>query len=398
VKHDLWDRDPPAQPTLVTVNRDGKSLPAIAQITKSGLIFILNRETGVPLFPVEERPVPASDVPGEIAAKTQLFPLKPEPFARQKLTADLLTERTPAAHDAVEAAFAKLRSRGPFDPPSLQGTIVFPGLDGGGEWGGAAFDPETGLLYANANEMAWLMRLKARSTTTGSSGRALYLANCASCHGEDRRGNPPEVPPLVGIGDRLPGADILMTVFTGAGRMPGFHNLDLNQVTAILEYVQTGRDSAASPAGLAASGDAYQFEGYRKFLDPDGYPAVAPPWGTLSAVDVSSGRYAWSIPLGEYPELAAKGLGATGSENYGGAVVTAGGLLFIAATVYDNKFRAFDKRTGKLLWETTLPAAGCATPATYLAGGRQFVVIGVGGGKNPNGKSGGSLVAFMVAD
>lgn len=397
VKHDLWDRDPPTQPTLVTVKRDGKSIPAVVQITKSGLIFVLNRETGAPLFPVEEQPVPTSDVPGEVAAATQVVPLQPEPFARQKLTADMLTERTKEAHAAVSVAFAKLRSRGPFDPPSLQGAIIFPGLDGGGEWGGAAFDPESGLLYVNANEMAWVLRLKPRPAVTGNGGRALYLANCASCHGEDRRGNPPEFPSLVGIGDRLPAMDILMTVFTGAGRMPAFRNLGLDQVTALIDYLQTGRDTPSSSSKSATpAGDAYMFEGYNKFLDPDGYPAIAPPWGTLSAVDVGTGRYAWKIPLGEYPELAAKGLRDTGSENYGGAVVTAGGLLFIGATVYDNKFRAFDKRTGKLLWETTLPAAGCATPATYMAGGRQFVVIGAGGGKNPKGKSGGSLVAFAL--
>src|SRR5207244_2784997 len=138
----------------------------------------------------------------------------------------------------------------------------------------------------------------------------------------------------------------------------------------------------------------YRLTGYRRFLDPDGYPAIAPPWGTLNAINLNTGEYVWKINLGEYPELAAKGMKNTGSENYGGPVVTAGGLLFIGATNFDRKFRAFDKSNGKLLWETALPAAGNATPATYAVGGRQFVVIAAGGGKSPTDPPGGTYVAF----
>jgi quinoprotein glucose dehydrogenase len=403
VRHDLWDRDAVSPPTLVTVERDGKSIPALAEATKSGFVYVLNRETGESLFPLEERMVPASDIPGEAAAKSQLFPLMPAPFARQTLTADMLTTRTPSAHKAVADMFAGLSSRGPFDPPSLRGAILLPGMDGGAEWGASAFDPQTGLLYVNANEMAWILRLKPRpASVAGATGSALYQNNCAACHGADRKGNPPEIPALIGVGDRLPGIDMLMMVASGGGRMPGFGKLGFDGITAVVEYLRTGKDSAlpvdaSDKSVLAApSGDDFIFDGYTKFLDPDGYPAIAPPWGTLSAIDLKNGAYAWKIPFGEYPELAKQGLGDTGSENYGGAVVTAGGLLFIGATVYDNKFHAYDKRTGKLLWETTLPAAGCATPATYMAGGRQYVVIAAGGGKNVRGSPGGKVLAFAL--
>jgi quinoprotein glucose dehydrogenase len=206
------------------------------------------------------------------------------------------------------------------------------------------------------------------------------------------------------VGQRLTELDMMYIVGFGGGRMPAFGMLGLQGVKSVISYLRTGVDdnnasADQSPDAATAStrhGDDFFLERYTRFLDPDGYPAISPPWGTLSAVNVNTATYAWKIPFGEYPELAAEGLRDTGSENYGGAVVTAGGLLFIAATVYDNRFHAYDKSTGKLLWETTLPAAGCATPATYLAKGRQFVVIGAGGGKNMKGANGGQIVAFAL--
>ncbi len=400
VKHDVWDRDLPAPPTLVTVRRDGRLVEAVAQITKHGYVFLFERETGKPLFPIEYRATPASDAPGEVLSRMQPFPLKPPPFARQNFSAEIATRRTPEARRVVLERLRGLRAGGPFEPPSLQGTVVFPGFDGGGEWGGASFDPETGLLYVNANEMAWVLRLIPRPAVRGrASARTIYVRNCAGCHREDLRGSPPEFPSLVALGSRRKPDEIGAVVRRGAGRMPGFAHLGDAAVEALVEFLSTGGDretalveTADSPARLR-----YTIDGYNKFLDPDGWPAVEPPWGTLTAINLDTGEFAWRIPFGEIPALVRQGLPNTGSENYGGSVVTAGGLLFIGATNYDNQFRAFDKATGKVLWQTTLPAAGNATPATYMAGGRQFVVIAAGGGKSGN-PSGGAYCAFALPE
>ncbi|CAL4866404.1 Outer membrane protein assembly factor BamB [Asticcacaulis sp. MM231] len=393
VKHDVWDRDPPTPPTLITVA--GK--PALAQVTKAGVVFILDRLTGQSLYPLQELHPAPSDIPGEITSLTQVLPLKPEPFTRQTLTADLLTHRTPEAHAAVAKTFATVRSRGAFDPPSIGGTILLPGMDGGAEYGGAAYDPQTGLLYVNANEMAWILKVKKQPPMiAGRSGEALYQNACATCHGVERKGSPPEFPSLVGVAQRLTDAQIERQITVGGGRMPAFAQFDAADRAALIGYLkgdprQTAQKEA--PAYPSTDGDPYVFDGYTQFLDPDGYPAIAPPWGTLSAINVNTGEYAWKIPLGGYPELTDQ---TTGSENYGGAVVTAGGVVFIAATVYDNRFRAFDKRTGKLLWQTILPAAGIATPATYSVGKKQYVVISAGGGKNAKVKPGGEIIAYSL--
>jgi quinoprotein glucose dehydrogenase len=400
VRHDLWDRDFPAAPALVQVRRDGRQIDAVAQLTKSGFVWLLDRDTGKPLYPFREVDAAPSPVDGEVTATRQILPVKPEPFARQQLTEDLLTQRTPEAHRAVLEQFRKLRNGPQFTPPSLEGTIVFPGFDGGGEWGGAAWDPESRLLYINANEMAWVLRLVPRgASTAGDSGRSLYMQNCAGCHRPDLKGTPPEFPSLDGIAKKRASGEVGATVRKGAGRMPGFARLGDAKVEAIVRYVMTGEDVKVSGMENQVSKDPgilkYGIDGYNKFLDPDGYPAVAPPWGTLNAIDVDSGNYAWKFPFGEIPKLSSAGMRNTGSENYGGGVVTAGGLLFIGATNSDRKFRAIDKKTGAVLWETTLPAAGNATPAVYEVNGREFVVIGAGGGKWGN-PSGGSYVVFTV--
>jgi len=390
IRHDLWDLDFPAPPTLVSVRRGEKKVDAVAQVTKTGWVFVLDRRTGTPLFPVEYRRVPASSLEGERASATQPFPVKPPPFVRQRLTEDMLTTRTPAAHAAALETFRKYRSRGLYDPPTLEGTIVFPGYDGGAEWGGAAFDPETGLLYVNANEMAWLLKMFPRDE------RSLYGANCAGCHRDDRTGSPGQYPSLIDIGARKSREEIVQIIKQGTGRMPGFAGtLDAKAIDAIATFLLTGHEASAPTGSAGGNHLKFRSNGEELFLDPDGYPAFTPPWGTLAAIDLDAGTIAWSIPFGEYPELAAKGMQNTGTDNYGGAVVTANGLLFIGATSWDRKLHAYDKRTGKLLWEAELPASGNATPSLYMVNGREYLVIACGGGKN-GAPSGGTFVAFAL--
>ena len=403
VRHDIWDRDLPAPANLVSVRRGGRQIDAVAQITKSGHVFVFERETGKPLFPIQYRRYPPSDVEGEVTADSQALPLAPEPFARQRLTEDMLTERTPEAHRAALERFRAVRSGGQFVPASLQGTIVFPGLDGGGEWGGAAFDPATGVLHVNANEMAWVVSLVQRAPLTRTtSGRDLYATHCAGCHGVDRNGTPPAFPSLLDLTDRLTTPEIHAVISDGGGRMPGFARLGSDALSAIQGYILSSRPgplpamrSVGTPDSASPIDQKYRPQ-IDRFLDPDGYPAVKPPWGTLNAIDLNTGKYLWKVPLGEYRELAAQGMTNTGCENYGGPVVTAGGLLFIGATNYDGKFRAFDKATGALLWETTLPAPGNATPATYEVNGRQFVVIAASSGKARGPQLPASYVAFAL--
>jgi quinoprotein glucose dehydrogenase len=399
IRHDVWDRDFPSPPSLVRVRREGRLVDAVAQIAKSGHVWLWDRETGKPLFPVEERVVPQSEVPGERLALRQPVPRKPPAFARQILTEDMLTRRNEAANRAVTERFRQLVSTGQFAPPSFQGSIVFPGYDGGGEWGGAAFDPETAFLYVNSNEMAWILRIVPRPEPgPAADGKQLYSTHCAGCHKDDLKGSPPEVPSLEAIGTRFTEGEMAGLIRTGLGRMPALPQLPRPAQTAIARFLITGTAGPAIASGGASPFHTkYTTDGYNKFLDPDGYPAVAPPWGTLNAIDLDNGEIAWKIPFGEFPELVAQGIRNTGSENYGGPVVTAGGLVFIGATNHDNKFHVFDKKNGKLLWETTLPAAGNATPAVYEVNGRQFVVIACGGGKSGR-PSGGTYVAFALPE
>jgi len=393
LKHDLWDRDLPAAPVLVTVQRDGKAVDAVAQITKTGHTWLFDRVTGAPLFPVEERTMPQQTLPGDKVSPTQRFPLSPPPFARQQLTRNDLTRRTPAAYRAALKTFTEYNTPHPYTAPNGKGIIIYPGVDGGGEWGGPAFDPQTGMLYVNSNEMAWLLKLVPRSDAS------LYSANCAGCHGASRKGSAMG-PSLLGIASRRSREQIAQMIREGTGRMPAFGAaMDGGAINDIVNYLVTGKD--ATKAKVAASPNPYALP-YRTayfdiFLDHEGYPGVKTPWGTLNAIDLNKGTIAWSIPFGEYPKLAAKGVKNTGTDSYGGAIVTENGLLIIAATTYDNKIRAYDKLKGTLLWEATLPFAGNATPSTYMVNGKQYIVIACGGGKN-GAPSGGVYVAFALPD
>lgn len=406
VHHDLWDRDLPAAPNLVTVVHSGRRIDAVAQITKSGHVFLLNRDTGKPLFPVEERPVPSSDLKGEVTWPTQPFPLKPPPFSRQAFTEPDITDISAQAHAQVRERLKKLRTGGAFIPPSTAGTVIFPGFDGGGEWGGAGFDSSSGILYVNANEMPWILTMvevaAEKNFGPSFSGQKLYNEHCATCHGLNREGNPQKTfPSLVGIDKRISPQDVKKLIETGKGFMPSFGFFSSTETVALVALL-----FGTSSSMLAAkseqtdenieAGIRYTHTGYNQFHDPEGYPAVKPPWGTLNAINLNTGRIEWKVPLGEVAELTKRGLPRTGTDNYGGCVVTAGGLIFIGATK-DERFRAFDKRTGKLLWETQLPAGAYATPSTYMTHNKQYVVIAAGGGRM-GGKSADAYVAFALPD
>jgi len=308
VRHDVWDYDLPAQPALVTVRHNGRMKDAVAQVTKMGTLFLLDRETGKPLLPVEDRKVPASDVDGELLAATQPFPVKPKPFARQEVNEDLLTDISPEAHAFALAKFKKLRGGVPFAAPSLQGTIYSPGTLGGALWGGCAFDPSTQRLFVNSSELPSIVTLR----------------------------------------------DV--------------------------------RDKEKYPFAIT---------GYEKFIDSEGFPAVKPPWGHLTAIDLKTGDFAWREVMGEYPKLAARGVKKTGSYLLGGCIATAGGLVFLAATP-DEKIHAVDSSSGKIVWEAKLPAGGYATPATYAVNGKQYVVIACGGGNRQPTPAGDQYVAFAL--
>ena len=393
VHHDLWDRDLPAAPNFVTVTRGGAHVDAVAQIAKSGFVFLFDRQSGKPLFDIKERAVSASDLHGEHAWPTQPFPVKPAPFARQTISIADVTEQ--------KERFRMLRNAF-FAPPSRPGSIVLPGFDGGGEWGGAAVDPETATLFVNASDVPWIaaMREVARlppSTGAPRDGATVYAAACAACHGANRRGRD-RAPSLIGLVERLSKDEVRRTIDWGRGFMPSFASLPAVERRALVQYL--GYEVAASDTGgwapppQRATSAPYEFAGYERWRDSSGLPAIKPPWGTLSAIDLNTGEYRWRIPLGEFAQLTARGIPVTGTEQYGGPIVTRGGLVFIAAT-QDGKIRAFDKSAGRLLWEAMLPAPGYATPSTFAVHGRQFVVVAAGGGKLGS-KSSDTYVAFTL--
>ncbi len=406
VHHDLLDKDLPTPPVLLTVNHNGHTIDAVAQGTKNGLLFVFDRVTGEPLWPIYERPVPQTDLPGEQTWPTQPFPTKPPPLTRQVYTENDISNISPGAAAMTSLRYKRVGSYGAFPAPRLQETIIFPAFDGGMEWGGAAADPD-GIYYVNVNEIPWIYQMVATHRPDGkpvSVGEHGYAIHCAYCHGLDRSGDPAAgFSSLLNIVERSTEAQVSRVVDEGAGRMPGFGALREGQRRAIVDFL-LGREQPASAylesgrerRGVRRDDPPYIFAGFRRWFDDEGYPAIKPPWGTLNAVDLNTGKIKWKVPLGEYPELTARGIPPTGTENYGGPVVTAGGLIFIGATA-DETFRAFDKETGQILWQTKLPFSGNATPSTYMVAGQQFVVISAGGGKSGR-PAGGSVVAFALQD
>jgi quinoprotein glucose dehydrogenase len=417
VHHDLWDWDHPCPPILAHITKDGKKLDVAVQTTKQGFIFMFDRVSGKPIHPIEEVPAPPSKLKGEQTSPTQPLPTFFKPFVRQVLTeADLFKDGiSEESYQDLLARFRALEHDNMWNPPSTRGTIQNPGLNGGGEWGGPAFDPTTGILYVNENESPWVIpaRTPLDEQSSGQQprqtnyqvGKALYEANCASCHGMDRmagKTNPAlkTYPALAGPGIQLEEAGVRSLIATGQGTMPAFGHLTPPQRTAIASYVLDLKDKQreifanSPPANLPEYYRIPYREGGFKFLTREGYPGVKPPWGHLSAIDLNTGEVIWKQTIGDYPELKAKGIHA-GSENFGAPVVTAGGVVFIAAT-RDEKIRAFNKTTGELLWQVDLPAAGIATPAVYQVNGKEYVVIACGGGGKQRTKSGDQYVAFAL--
>ena len=399
VHHDIWDRDLPSPPVLVTVSRDGKKIDAVAQTTKSGHVLVFNRETGESLFPIEEQEFPASDLFEEQTSKTQPVVLAPKAFSRQEFREEDLNKDS-KDYDSLLAVFKGLRSGGQFIPPSVEGTIIFPGFDGGAEWGGPGYDPETGILYVNANEMPWVMTMVDVRGKGGKSlydqGRKVYRNYCMICHGDKLQGSQfhGNALPLVDLKSRLSGDSVAAILETGRNEMPSFSFTSEAERKAVIAFLMQDTISEALSGMEDIITLPYTHTGYNRFVDSEGYPAVKPPWGTLNAIDLSTGEYKWTVPLGEVEELTAKGLPITGTENYGGPVVTAGGIIFIAATT-DKYVRAFDKDTGELLWKYKMPFVGMATPATYEVNGKQYFVIASGGGKGTK-ERGDLYIAFAL--
>ena len=401
VHHDLWDYDNPPAPILVTLTTGPSSRDVVVQLTKMGFTFVLDRDTGESLFPVQEMPVPRSTVPGEVAWPTQPFPLKPRPLVRQSLTEADLTNITPAAHEYALREFAKYRSGSIYTPPSLQGTLVLPGPPRGQRmaWRVLRSDVERAVRQRQRRAddqpaQTDLQSAAGYASTPVQLGRRIYEGACATCHGAERTGRPAATPPLLNV--TLGRQEIQSVILQGRNSMPAFRQLSTTEMNALVEYVTSAPGAGESDAPKLAP-DRYTLEEYTLFTGQDGVPAVAPPWGTLNAVDLISGDILWRVPLGEYPQLVAQGIRNTGTMNFGGAVATAGGVAFVAATA-DEKFRAFETHSGRLLWEHQLPAGGYATPSVYMVGGREYVAIAAGGGGKNATKSGDAIIAFALPE
>ena len=399
IPHDLWDRDISAPPNLATITRNGKRVDVVAVTTKNSDTLLLDRVSGKPIFPFRMRRAPASDLPGEVTAPYQPDLELPERFGKMEFTADDLTDRTPEAAEFARAAFKSVTT-GFFRPPSLGHPNLYWGMDGGAEWSGACIDPDAGRLYVSANRLGWMISVFRDDdppddpSAEKTPGRKIYEAACAQCHGLNKMGVG-VAPPLRGLRFRLTAEQIVQQVRTGKNGMTAFPTMSESDLKALTDYLLL-RDRGTPPSTEKSERPRYSFTGYPRFLDNEGYPASKPPWGTLNCLDLNTGKLVWSVPLGEYPDLAAAGVPKTGTENYGGAILTASGLLFCSGT-RDARIRAFDKDNGQELWSARLPWVGSAPPTTYAIHGRQFLVIASTGNKlGRQDEFGDAYVAFAL--
>jgi quinoprotein glucose dehydrogenase len=399
IAHDIWDQDISAPPNLATINRDGKRVDVVAVTTKIGDTLLLDRVAGKPIFPFRLRRAPTSELPGELTAPYQPDPLLPERFSKMEFTAADITDRTPEAAEYVASRF-KSATTGFFRPASFGRPNLYLGMDGGAEWSGACVDPQTGRLYVSANHAAWLISVFRDAdppddpSAPKTRGQIVFQTNCAQCHGTDRLGIG-VAPPLRGLRFRLSDDALFNQIRLGKNGMPANPNISETDLKALADYLLL-RDRATPPPKANTERPRYAFTGYPRFYDNEGYPANKPPWGTLNCLDLNTGKLIWKVPLGEYPELVARGMAKTGTENYGGPIVTAGGLVFCSGT-RDSKIRAFDKETGAELWSDKLPWVGSAPPATYEVNGRQYVVTASTGNKlGKQSEYGDAYVAFAL--
>lgn len=404
VRHDIWDLDVCVPPNLLTIERDGKKIDVVTCMSKAGNIYVLDRVTGKPVFPVRLRRAPVSALPGERTAPYQPAPELPEPISQMEFTPDMITDRTPEARAFVEALVA--RSTYGFFQPFVEGVPnLYMGSRGGAEWSGAAVDVPTGRVYVTSNR--WVSRVTVFANDEQprdprhppSVGEQHYAQHCAACHGPNRAGIG-MVPPLIGLKARMSDEEVLNLITHGRAAMPPNVVLNDQEKSELVDFLfRRNQPPSRRGGGGPGAGEnpAYIFNGFNFLVDDEGYPGIKPPWGLLNCYDLNTGKVLWRVPLGEHEELTRQGVPLTGSQNLGVASVTAGGLVFVSGTA-DERLRAFDADTGKELWSVKLPFAGTAAPAVYEVGGRQFVVITATGGGRVGGPSGAgdAYVAFTL--